>query len=617
VLLDARGPGLALGFAAKSQHPLSVAGRPVGRGDLPLATPTPGQPDLSLPLRRWVVAPAMPDDTASRCSLSRITRQVLFNRGLAGPTEIEAFLRGEAPHSTDPFQMRDMDRAVERLADAQRRDEVVAVYGDYDADGVTALAAMLETLAEIGIRTVSYIPNRIEEGYGLNCQALAALRERGASLVVSVDCGISNAREVEFANSLGMDVIVTDHHAVASQLPPAVAMLNPRRGDCQYPCKSLAGVGVAYKLAQALLRHLPLRQGRTATEVEEKLLDLVALGTVADMAPLLEENRQLVKRGLQALNATPRPGLQELARVAGLRFGEITASTIGYILGPRLNAAGRLHDADTSLELLLTNDRDRARALAQALESANQRRQQLTEECLQMARQAVQARGGPSSILLVKGSDYPVGVVGLVASRLVEEFYLPALVVAMGENESRGSARSIEEIDIMALLRQCDDLLTGYGGHSRAAGFTVANPNLDELEGRLAAMVERTFLGRVPAARLDVDCCVRGDELTWDVYRELEQLAPFGYGNPYPLFCIKPLRVLEARAVGREEASHLRLSLDDGRSRHRWSAIWFGMGTLVDTVKRLPHVQVAAHLRLNEWNGTSSLELQIKDLSPL
>ena len=566
-----------------------------------------------LPLHRWVVAPSLPEDVEPS-SVSRVLRQVLWNRDLREPSEIAAFLHGEVTHSTDPFRMRDMDRAVERVAEARSRGELVAVYGDYDVDGITALVLLDEALREIGLQTTHHIPNRLDEGYGLNCDAISTLHLQGVKLLISVDCGISSAREIEYAASLGMDVIVTDHHATPAQLPPAVAVLNPHRGDCGYPFKDLAGVGVAYKLAQGLLHRLAPRGEGSPSEVEHSLLDLVALGTVADVVPLRGENRSLVMRGLSTLNATARPGLQELAKVAGLRLGEITSDSIGYGLGPRLNAAGRLYDASTSLELLLTRDAHRARKLAQELEQANQKRQQMTEEALRSAREQVQARQPTPSVLLVRSPDYSVGIVGLVASKLTEEYYRPALVVCLNDQKCRGSARSIEELDIMHAFQQCQDLLDRFGGHSRAAGFTVLNPNLDELQRRLEAVAAEAYGGREPEARLVADCQLPASELSLELYNQLARLAPFGYGNLEPLLWVKSLRLLEARPVGKGQVTHLKMRLHDGR--RPWNAIWFGMGSLADDLKRAVHVEIAANLRLNQWSGSSSLELQVRDLWP-
>jgi single-stranded-DNA-specific exonuclease len=353
---------------------------------------------------------------------------------------------------------------------------------------------------------------------------------------------------------------------------------------------------------------------RSADEVESSLLELVALGTVADITPLVQENRHLVIRGLRELNRTQRPGLLKLFAVAGMRPGEVTSASISYALAPRINATGRLDDAAASLDLLLTNDPDEATKLAQELDDANQRRQRLTAEALDSARRDIRSQDGTPSLLMVKGREYPVGIVGLVASRLVEEFYRPALVVTLGEHKSRGSARSIEELDIMGILVQCEDILEASGGHARAAGFTVETEKIEELERRLLAAAEREYGGRVPEPRIAVDCRVRPSELTWELYQHVLALEPYGFGNPEPLFHVWPLRLLECRAVGREQPGHLRLRMHDGK--RTWNGIWFGMGAEAAAVKRMTHVELVAQLRANDWGGTTTLELQVRDLRP-
>ena len=398
---------------------------------------------------------------------------------------MEAFLAGLA-RVDNPFRLRGMNEAVERIRHAIRAWEPIAVYGDFDADGVTSTALMVQTLSALGADVRPYIPHRVDEGYGLNNGALAELKRDGVKLVITVDCGIRSVDEVAFANRLGLDMIITDHHSVGPKLPPALAVINPKRSDCDYPFRDLAGVGLAFKLAQGLLRsnlQVSIRRDLTVELDESDLLDLVALGTVADLAPLLGENRSLVTRGLDRLNQPQRPGLQALMKQAGLAPGQVTASTIGFVLGPRLNAAGRMEDARLAYELLQTEDVVKAAQLAGELDRLNARRKEITAQSLEAAQAQIEANGSDGYLHLVAGEEFLAGIVGLVAGRLAEQYYRPALVVELGDLQSRGSARSIAEFDITMALDRCADagLLVKHGGHAAAAGFTVENSKIDAL----------------------------------------------------------------------------------------------------------------------------------------
>lgn len=563
---------------------------------------------LKLPHKRWDIAPRVPSGTLR--GWPTIVVQILHNRGIKDPAEIEAFFKDDDGQLLDPFAMKGIERAVQRISEAVQRQELVAVYGDFDVDGVTGAALLRDVLSSVGAHTLTYIPNRVEEGYGVNKPALERLRSQGATLLITVDCGISAVEEVRFAHELGLDAIIVDHHQVPSCVPDAVAVVNPRQPDCRYPFKELAAVGVAFKLAQALLSRLSPKDGRTSSAVQMAVLDLVALGTVCDVAPLLGENRVLVKRGLRAINETARPGLRQLIAIAGLRPGYINSHSIGYVLGPRLNAAGRLQDAFVSYRLLTTHSEEDARTLAEELEITNQERQRLTTNALNRAREEIIANGYVPKLLIVSGAEYPSGIVGLVAGKLMEEFYRPSLVVELGDEESRGSARSIAELDITEVLSTCEDLLSRYGGHARAAGFTIPNTNLNEFKDRLLAFVDSKFDGVDLQPSIHIDREISFQEVSWDLYRLLNDLAPFGYGNPIPTFLTRRVMAVEARSVGKDPL-HLRLRLSDGR--RSWNAIGFGLGELAAVVAK-HHVDVVYSIGTNEWNGQISLQLNIKDM---
>ena len=564
---------------------------------------------MTLPARkRWQVLPPAPAEHLQHFGdLPPLVVQLLYNRGLSEASEVAAFLAapGEEPLG-NPFDLRDMPQAVQRIQQAIASGERLVVYGDFDVDGITSAALLVQTLAALGARVSPYITRRLEEGYGLNLGALDRLAAEDVRLVITVDNGISALAEVEHAHALGIDVIVTDHHHVPPQLPRAVAILNPKRPDCPYPFKELAGVGVAFKLAQALS---DLRIANFEFRNPNFGLDLVALGTVVDMAPLIGENRALARRGLAMLNQTQRPGLLAMIARAGLRLGHIDSSALSFALGPRLNAAGRIDDAIASYRLLVTDSPDEAATLADDLEAKNQERQRLTAEVLERARsQACEL--GDVRLLLVAGEGYAAGVVGLVAGRLVDEFYRPALVVEWGEERSRGSARSIPEFNIVAALAECQDLLVRFGGHAMAAGFTVETPRLAALQGRLLAIADRELRGLDLTPTLFVDAELPLAQASWATYNWVGRLAPFGYANPTPTFLSRRVHVRKALVTGN---NHLRLKLADGPQV--WDAIGFRLGDWAEPVAKHPSIDVVYTLETSQWGAEEPvLQLNVKDL---
>ena len=563
---------------------------------------------MSLQSKRWQVAPPVTaEDLARFPDLPPLIAQLLHNRNIHGPGEARAFLEGGAQgHS--PFELKGMYRAVDRLLEAVRSEESIAVYGDFDTDGVTATALLVQTLSALGAQVRPYIPSRVDEGYGLNIEALRELWRQGVRLVVTVDCGIRSIDEVEQA-SRGLDLIVTDHHTVGDELPPAVAVINPKQPGCIYPFKLLAGVGVAYKLAQGLF----LAQKRLDTPADlaaEDLLDLVALGTVADLVPLTGENRELVRRGLEKLKS-PRPGVEALMADARLRRGSVDATAIGFRLGPRLNAAGRLEHAMLAYSLLTSTDMLETRELATKLGALNRRRQELTEKTVVEAETQVQELDPDAYLYLVTSDEFLPGIVGLAASRLTEAYYRPSVVVERGPEESRGSCRSIPEFHITKALDKCKDLLVRYGGHAAAAGFTVETVKLDALRERLQAIAAEKLseVDLRPALKIDVELPL--EEVTWATHGLLEMLEPTGMENPQPVLSSPGVEVRDKRALS--GGKHLKLVLRDGKGEAR-DAIWFRQGYQIDEVP--DRVDVAYTLEANEWNGRRQLQLQVQDLRP-
>lgn len=569
--------------------------------------------------KRWQIAPVAPPSHFHQLArLPRLLAQVLYNRGVTDPDQVTAFLDTN-PQLRNPLEapkLKGLDKAAARLRRAIQKREPIAVYGDYDVDGVTATALLTQTLAALGADARAYIPDRVDEGYGLNKDALKKLKDAGVRVVVTVDCGIRSPVEVAFGNELGLDLIVTDHHSVggAQGVPPALACINPRQDDCPYPFKDLAGVGIAFKLAQALLL-IEQKTNGSAPLRDEDLLDLVALGTVADLAPLVDENRALVLRGLARINSSnPRMGIAALIQTSGAKPGAVDATTVGFALGPRLNAAGRVEHAMAAYRLLVTTDADEAQRLAAELNEHNRERQRLTREMQDKARELALSRAPNAPLLFAADPSFRAGVVGLAASRLTEEFYRPSVVVERGEAESRGSCRSIPEFHITRALDECADLLIRHGGHAAAAGFTVSTSKLDELAGRLLAIAAEQLGGRDLNPALHIDAEALLGELNEETRQQLAQLEPCGYGNPSPALMSCNMIVRDVRSVGAEGA-HLKLSLTDNR-RVVHDAIAFRQSHHSSWLRRDMRIDLAYHLEMNEWNGERRLQFNVLDLRP-
>ena len=553
--------------------------------------------------KRWIGPEPARSELVSGLTAPQLA--ILERRGLNTERKIEAFMDRHYGQETDPFQLRDMDRAVDRLEAARAGEERVVVFGDYDADGTTATALLTRVLSSLGLDTGWYIPNRFTEGYGLNPNALAELRKAGAAVVVTVDCGIRSNEVVESANALGLDLIITDHHLPGPELPPAVAVINPNRKDDPYPFKGLSGVGLAYKLAEGLVQS-------SGGEDLEQYLDLVAVGTVADLAPLIDENRSLVGAGIEVLNDAARPGLRALSEFAGYSQGSITSSSIGFGLGPRLNAAGRLADAGVAVGLLLATDGSEAWEHAGTLDRLNRERQQLTIETLERARTIALEESQSEDLLVVADEEFHEGVLGLVAGRLVEEFYRPVLVARIEGDVLRGSARSIPEFNITEALQACDDLLLRFGGHAQAAGFSLRVTDRQAFVDRISELAADRLAGLELRPSLVIDANVDFDQLDDDFMAFIDRLQPCGQGNPYPLLSTSSVEVRSKRTVG-QGGRHLKLTVR--QAGRVFDAIAFGFG---DQAGALPdRLELAYRLERNEFRGAVSLQLNVQDLRPL
>lgn len=559
---------------------------------------------MTLPHKnRWIVpAPLTPQADAALAAYVFPMRQVLFNRGIATKAAADTYLRADVSFNDDPLQIKDMESAVARIRRAIAGQEDIVIYGDYDVDGVTATALMVTILNALGGKARAYIPNRFDEGYGLNLDAIATLKEEGAGLVITVDCGIRSPDEAARAREIGLDLIITDHHEPAGALPEALAVINPKQEGDSYPEKYLAGVGIAYKIAQALTDDKALLAS---------VLDLVALGTVADLAPLNGENRALVRGGLREMRRSQRQGLLSLAAVAEITLPKVNAMNIGFALGPRLNASGRLESALASFQLLTTRDIFEAGTLAQQLNIQNQQRQRLTRDIQARAEAIALAEEENPFFLFAVDKDFNPGVVGLAAARLTETYYRPSAVGQVGEETTRCSCRSIADFHITEALDTCADLLVRHGGHAAAAGFTIRNENLPILKERLKARAHEKLSGLDLRHTLLADAEVQLSDLTYDLLKNLDYLEPTGYGNPGAVFVARNLRVSSFRAVG-TDSKHLKLALTD--SKITFDAIGFRLGEWAKNMP--PRVDVMFTFETNEFNGQTRLQLNLKDLKP-
>ena len=561
---------------------------------------------------QWLVATPAPAALLRNFpGVNPLLAQLLCQRGLTSPDDARVFLHGPGAR-VDPFALKGMSAAVSRIRQALRNDEAIVVYGDFDADGVTATALLLQTLTALGAKVRPYIPDRVGEGYGLNCAALTRLAEAGARLVITVDCGVRAVEEVAAGMAAGLDLIITDHHSVGAELPPALAVINPKQAGCASKSQNLAGAGLAFRLAQALLR--TARSDLSDFRLQERdLLDLVALGTVADLADLADlENRALVREGLRVINEARRPGVRALLQVTGLAPGTVRARDIAFRLGPRLNAAGRLDSAMLACRLLTSDDAAAAAGLATRLQSLNEQRRNLTQAAQEDINQELESLDDVKPLIFALREGISPGIVGLVAGRLCEAWQRPAIVMEQGAQESRASCRSIPQFDITHALDQCADLLLRHGGHAQAAGFTVRNDNLPALRERLSLLAEQALAGQALQPMFDIDAEVTARQLTTELLDELELLEPTGFGSPQPLFLLRKMRITERRLVGRD-GSHLKLRLAAGGGR-ALDAIAFRQGPQSD---QLPsQVDLVFQLERNDWDGRRRLQLNVQDMRP-
>ena len=560
--------------------------------------------------QKWHIAPPHPEAAArlTAAGYPCLVSAVLASRGIATEEEAAAFLEQEQRLTYSPFLMADMDKAAARVQQALADGEKIAVFGDYDVDGITATCILVDYLQSRGADVLHYIPRRIEDGYGLSCDAIEGLYRKGARLLITVDCGITGVEEVDFANSLGMDVVITDHHECKETLPRAAAVVDPHRPDCPYPFKHLAGCGVALKLALAL----------GGPDREEALFSryctLAAIGTVADVMQMSGENRTIVSRGLAAIEHSDFIGLHALLKEAGLAGREITSVQIGFVLAPRINAAGRMGAADKAAELLLCSDPAEAERMARDLCALNRERQNVEQTIYSQAEEMIaRLPDRDRSALVLESSRWHQGVVGIVASRLSEKYSRPSFMIHLNGATGKGSCRSWGGFNLFAALESCKDLLLGFGGHELAAGFTIEEGNIPAFRQRMNDYARSFRGGEAPVSVLDVDVAItHPSAVTLEELEALSALEPYGSGNARPVFCLLGATLLRTQNVGQNR--HLKLRL--GKGSAQFDGIFFSTVAEDCGCKAGDRVDAAFYLQINEFRGSRTVQLQMVDLRP-
>ena len=544
------------------------------------------------------------EDIASSLNISKITAQLLVNRGIVNPSLASEFLACSLSSAYDPFLLKDMDKAVSRIKNAIREGEQILVYGDYDVDGMTGVATLYSALKNLGANVLNYIPNRLEEGYGLNVGAIKKAQKNDVTLIITVDCGITSFREIEYAKSLHIDTIVTDHHELLEgRVPEACAVINPLQENCKYPFKGLAGVGLAYKLVKAIYQGTQF--------FADDFLDLVSLGTVADIAPLTGENRILTKYGLNQLNKRQRIGLKALIDVSGLTGKDISSGHIGFILGPRINAMGRVGSPQKALELLLSDDETNAGKLAKVLDTENRTRQKIEGKILEEALSKVErdVNFKHHRVIVLGSENWHPGVIGIVASRIADRFYRPTILISLDGKFGKGSGRSIEHFHLFEYLLRCKDSLIGFGGHESACGITIEKNRIDEFRRMINEEAVKDVDENIFNPKLDIDMDIPLNMLNEHVISEIESLSPFGPENPRPVFASRNLVVKDSpRRIGK---NGFKMWVTDNRIT--CEAISFGKNNL-----HVPKIGARHDLAytpsINDWQGLQSIQLELLDI---
>lgn len=559
----------------------------------------------------WFLAeqsPKIRDNLSKKLNISPITAQILINRGIKNEIEAESFLSPTLFDLPSPFLMKDMEKAVDGILGAILNNEKIAIYGDYDVDGVTATSLFHSFFKLIDVEVYYYNPDRLIEGYGINFNAVKKLKEKGVSLIVSGDCGITAWKEVEQAKQIGIDFIITDHHKPPEKLPDSVAVLNPHQPECKYPADEITGVGVIFNLLIALRR--ALRDKNFFKNGEPNLgdfLDLVALGTVADCAPIINVNRLMVKEGIKRISRTKRKGLIALKEVSSIE-GEVSTFDLGFKLGPRINAVGRLGSADAAVELLITDDLNKARHIAKAINQENANRQNVEAVILEEALKMVEDNKEflDSNSLVLASKDWHPGLIGIVASRICEKYQKPAFLISIDENGvGKGSGRGIEGINLYTILSSVGDIFEQFGGHELAAGIVISEDKINLFRKKLSECIKK--LGNKAKKELKIDCKIDLSDVDNDLVNELNILAPFGIGNPEPVFLAESVEVISKRVF---KNKHMGLKIRKGKVQ--FDAIWFNLKEMISITDV---IDIVFTPEFNNWNGKKSIRFNVKDIN--
>ena len=548
------------------------------------------------------------DRLSVEAGISRLLAKIFLNRGVSDAGYVRDFLNPCLDGLYDPFLLKDMDVAVSRIVKAVECDEHIVIYGDYDVDGVAGTSVLLDFLVSLGANVEFYIPDRLEDGYGLSISTADKVLQKGASILITVDCGITAIDEVKYINSHHMQVIITDHHECMEILPEAFAVINPCRPDCTYPFKELAGVGVVFKLVHALC----LKMG--IGELYKKYLDLTALGTVADVVPLINENRIIVKYGLAAMEKSQNAGIKALMDVAGLKNKPVTAYGVSFALAPRINAAGRMGSAARTVEMFTGTDPQQAYSIASKLNEENRHRQETEQVIFKQALEFVKTRINLESekVIVASGEAWHHGIIGIVASKITERYHRPCILISEENGIGKGSGRSIEGFNLFKALIHCDNLLEKFGGHELAAGLSIKTDNLEEFKKKINEYADDVMTAADLIPSIKIDAYIGREEITADNIEELDLLAPFGSGNPGPVFAYDGFRVGEIRLIG--ENKHLKLRLEAGG--FNFDAIGFNMGDMANIYSSSDTVDSVFTLELNTWNNLCKVQLNLKDIRP-
>ena len=544
------------------------------------------------------------DELKSKYNISELLATILVNKNITTQKEINEFLNPTRNDFFDPFLMNDMDIAIKRIKKAIENQEKVIIYGDYDVDGITSITVLKSFLKDVGLDVDYYIPNRLEEGYGLNKNAIDEIAKKEYKLMITVDCGISAIEEVDYANSLGIEVIITDHHEPGDEIPKALAVVDNKRKDNKYPFRELAGVGVAFKVSQALAQSMNIRE-----EEYLKYLDIVCVGTISDIVPLVSENRVITKLGLKLVKQTRNMGLRAIINSSG--YSQINSTTISFGVAPRINACGRMGKAEQALKLLLSKDIYEVNKLTQELNSYNRERQEIEKEIFENVLTKIEQNNlAKNRTIVVGGENWHHGVIGIVSSKITEKYFKPSILLSFEEDGTgKGSGRSIPGFDLHEALMKCENCLEKFGGHSMAVGLTIKKENLEQFYKEFEKIAEENEIENIIPI-INVDAKIELDKIDKSVVEDLKQLGPFGEANKTPTFALKNIRIDSIRALS--EGKHLKLTLRE--NNQIINAIGFNIGELAEAYKIGDKIDIAGVLEINTFNGIDNLQINIKDI---